>query len=91
MFHSLFDWGEAWCEIVGREYQDDDPILIPASTGRLSWDSDPFDRWTSPRPLSTAGFYRVFRERGARAGYPSLSATDCTVEGGATALPEEAF
>ena len=77
----LEQWGEVWEQIVGREFYSDDPILIPSSTGRLAWAADEY-KTTRPKPLSLAGYYSIFRRRGAMAGYPSLSATDCTVEDG---------
>ena len=81
LFEVLDEWGDMWEQIVGRQWYGDDPILIPATAGRVSWEADKF-KTTRPKPLSLAGYYSIFRRRGAMAGYPSLSATDCTVEDG---------
>lgn len=73
----LGTWGEVWEEIVGRELTHGDPILIPTDVGRLRWENTG-SKATRPQPLSLAAYYRVFRKRGAMAGYPWLCATDCT-------------
>ena len=81
LFEVLEQWGEAWEQIVGREWYGDDPILIPSSTGRLTWEADAH-KVTYPKPLSLAAYYRIFRRRGALAGYPWLTATDATAKDG---------
>lgn len=91
LFEALEDWGAIWESLVGRDWYPDDPILIPASAGRISWEPDESGRWTRPKPLTTKGYYGIFRKRGSMAGYPSLSATDCTVEGDGTKTTETAF
>ena len=66
-------------------------MLIPASAGRLRWESDEH-KVTRPKPLSLKAYYAVFRKRGAQAGYPWLCATDATAkDGDGTFTVETAF
>ena len=81
LFEVLEAWADTWEEIVGRELFGDDPVLVPASTGRLRWEADEH-KVTRPKPLSLKAYYAVFRKRGAQAGYPWLSAPDATAEDG---------
>ena len=87
---ALDEWSVVWESIAGRDFDLDDPILIPASARHLRWEADRSSRWTRPRPVSLKVFYRVFRERGAIAGHPSLSAPDCMVKSDINVSRDEA-
>lgn len=80
LFEVLGEWGAVWEEIVGRKMSGPDPILIPASTGRLTWETSVSPESARPKPLSVTAYYRIFRKRGSLAGYPWLTASDCTAK-----------
>ena len=85
----LDEWKKTWHSIVGREPGEDDPVLIPCHNSQLIWEDHSGDRKMHPRPLSLSGYYELFRRRGRLAGYPSLSAADFVINGGA--IIERAF
>ena len=73
LFEVMDSWVDIWEGIVGRQRYGDDPILIPASAGRLVWEPDEH-KAIRPKPLSLAAYYAIFRKRG---GYGRIPIAQC--------------